>query len=74
MAAATARAAHRPLLKIKLGGDGDPERIAAVRKAAPESELIVDANEGLDRGQSGAEISPPATPSASPWSSSRCRP
>jgi L-alanine-DL-glutamate epimerase-like enolase superfamily enzyme len=45
MAAATARASHRPLLKIKLGGDGDPERIAAVRKAAPESELIVDANE-----------------------------
>jgi L-Ala-D/L-Glu epimerase / N-acetyl-D-glutamate racemase len=45
MAAATAKAAHRPLLKIKLGGDGDDERISAVRKAAPESELIVDANE-----------------------------
>jgi L-Ala-D/L-Glu epimerase len=45
MAAATAKAAHRPLLKIKLGGDGDGMRIAAVRKAAPESELIVDANE-----------------------------
>jgi L-alanine-DL-glutamate epimerase-like enolase superfamily enzyme len=45
MAAAAARAAHRPLLKIKLGGDGDGMRIAAVRKAAPESELIVDANE-----------------------------
>jgi L-alanine-DL-glutamate epimerase-like enolase superfamily enzyme len=45
MAAATAKAAHRPLLKIKLGGDGDGARIAAVRKAAPESELIVDANE-----------------------------
>jgi L-alanine-DL-glutamate epimerase-like enolase superfamily enzyme len=45
MAAATARAAHRPLLKIKLGGEGDGERIAAVRKAAPKSELIVDANE-----------------------------
>ncbi|MGY8711470.1 dipeptide epimerase [Bradyrhizobium sp. 18BD] len=45
MAAATAKAAHRPLLKIKLGGDGDAARIAAVRKAAPESELIVDANE-----------------------------
>ncbi|WOH64441.1 N-acetyl-D-Glu racemase DgcA [Bradyrhizobium sp. BWA-3-5] len=45
MAAATAKAAHRPLLKIKLGGDGDDERIASVRKAAPESELIVDANE-----------------------------
>jgi L-alanine-DL-glutamate epimerase-like enolase superfamily enzyme len=45
MAAATAKVAHRPLLKIKLGGDGDSERIAAVRKQAPESELIVDANE-----------------------------
>jgi L-alanine-DL-glutamate epimerase-like enolase superfamily enzyme len=45
MAAATAKAARRPLLKIKLGGYGDPERIAAVRKQAPESELIVDANE-----------------------------
>ena len=45
MAAATAKAAHRPLLKIKLGGDGDAERIAAVRKQARESELIVDANE-----------------------------
>jgi len=45
MAAATEKAAHRPLLKIKLGGDGDGKRIAAVRKAAPRSELIVDANE-----------------------------
>jgi L-Ala-D/L-Glu epimerase len=45
MAEATAKAGHRPLLKIKLGGDGDIERIAAVRKAAPHSELIVDANE-----------------------------
>jgi L-Ala-D/L-Glu epimerase len=45
MAAATAKAARRPLLKIKLGGDGDSERIAAVRQSAPESELIVDANE-----------------------------
>ncbi|MEA2943935.1 MAG: L-Ala-D/L-Glu epimerase [Bradyrhizobium sp.] len=45
MAAATAKAASRPLLKIKLGADGDGERIVAVRKEAPESELIVDANE-----------------------------
>jgi L-alanine-DL-glutamate epimerase-like enolase superfamily enzyme len=49
MAAATAKAAHRPLLKIKLGGDGDGKRIAAVRKAAPKSELIVDANEAWTR-------------------------
>jgi L-alanine-DL-glutamate epimerase-like enolase superfamily enzyme len=45
MAEATAKAAHRALLKIKLGGEGDGARIAAVRKAAPASELIVDANE-----------------------------
>jgi len=45
MAEAAARAAHRPLLKIKLGGDAVAARIAAVRKAAPRSELIVDANE-----------------------------
>ena len=45
MAEATAKAAHRPLLKIKLGRDGDAARIAAVRRAAPRSELIVDANE-----------------------------
>src|SRR3984885_10115153 len=45
MATATAKAANRPLLKIKLGGDGDGDRIVAVRKEAPESELIVDANE-----------------------------
>jgi L-alanine-DL-glutamate epimerase-like enolase superfamily enzyme len=46
MAAAAAKAAHRQLLKIKLGGEDDGARIAAVRKAAPQSELIVDANEG----------------------------
>jgi L-Ala-D/L-Glu epimerase / N-acetyl-D-glutamate racemase len=45
MALAAAKAAHRKLLKIKLGGDGDSLRIAAVRKAAPDAELIVDANE-----------------------------
>lgn len=50
MADATARAAHRPLLKIKLGGDGDEARIAAVRKAAPDAELIVDANEAWTEG------------------------
>ncbi len=45
MAAATAKAAYRPLLKIKLGSDDDAARIAAVRRMAPESELVVDANE-----------------------------
>ena len=48
MAEAAERAASRPLLKVKLGGadDDDGERIAAVRRAAPRAELIVDANEG----------------------------
>jgi L-Ala-D/L-Glu epimerase / N-acetyl-D-glutamate racemase len=46
MAAAAAKAARRALLKIKLGAPDDPARIAAVRHAAPNSELIVDANEG----------------------------
>ncbi len=43
--AVAAAAAHRPLLKVKLGGPGDPARIAAIRAAAPDARLIVDANE-----------------------------
>jgi len=46
MAAAAERASWRPLLKVKLGGDDDGARIAAVRRAAPRAQLIVDANEG----------------------------
>jgi L-alanine-DL-glutamate epimerase-like enolase superfamily enzyme len=46
MAAAAEKAAARPLLKVKLGGGDDGPRIAAVRRAAPRAELIVDANEG----------------------------
>jgi len=46
MAAAAQKAAARALLKVKLGQPGDPERIRAVRAAAPRAELIVDANEG----------------------------
>ncbi len=45
MAIAALQASSRPLLKVKLAGDGDPERIAAVREAAPGATLIVDANE-----------------------------
>ena len=49
MAEAAAQAATRRLLKVKLGGDGDAARIAAVRAAAPHAELIADANEGWRR-------------------------
>jgi L-Ala-D/L-Glu epimerase len=43
-AAATQRA--RPLLKLKLSGDSDLERVREVRRNAPQARLIVDANEG----------------------------
>ena len=46
MARSAADAASRPLLKLKLGGDRDAERLRAVRAAAPGARLIVDANEG----------------------------
>lgn len=38
--------AQRPLLKVKIGGEGDIERIRAVVSAAPHSRIILDANEG----------------------------
>ncbi|MER8661986.1 dipeptide epimerase [Mesorhizobium sp. M1148] len=45
--AAQARAnAGRPLLKVKIGGDNDMARIRAVTEAAPDSRIILDANEG----------------------------
>ncbi|MDR3510549.1 MAG: dipeptide epimerase [Caulobacteraceae bacterium] len=47
MADSARAAAHRPLLKLKIGGAGDLDRVAAVREAAPASALIVDANEAL---------------------------
>ena len=38
---------HLPILKIKLGGGNkDLERIKSVRRFAPQSDIIVDANEG----------------------------
>jgi L-alanine-DL-glutamate epimerase-like enolase superfamily enzyme len=46
MEAAAARHAHRPLLKIKLGTADDMPRLEAVRRGAPRSRIIVDANEG----------------------------
>ncbi len=38
--------AHRPLLKIKLGTPDDMPRLEAVRRGAPETPIIIDANEG----------------------------
>jgi L-alanine-DL-glutamate epimerase-like enolase superfamily enzyme len=46
MGEAAAKASHRPLLKLKLGREGDAERLRLIRRNAPSSRLIVDANEG----------------------------
>lgn len=46
MRAAAAKNAHRPLLKIKLGTPDDMPRLEAVRAGAPDTTIIVDANEG----------------------------
>jgi L-alanine-DL-glutamate epimerase-like enolase superfamily enzyme len=46
MGEAAARASARPLLKLKLGREGDAERLRLIRRNAPQSRLIVDANEG----------------------------
>jgi L-alanine-DL-glutamate epimerase-like enolase superfamily enzyme len=46
MQAAAAKHAFRPLLKIKLGTPDDMARLEAVRRGAPKSRIIVDANEG----------------------------
>jgi L-alanine-DL-glutamate epimerase-like enolase superfamily enzyme len=63
MAAAAGLARGRELLKIKLGGDGGPEgdveRVAAVRRAAPDARLTVDANEawgGTDIARTAAAL------------------
>ncbi|QIA63100.1 dipeptide epimerase [Vibrio astriarenae] len=37
--------AFRPLLKVKLGGGEDLERLRAVRRGAPMAKIIIDANE-----------------------------
>ena len=46
MGEAAAKASGRPLLKLKLGREGDVERLKHIRRNAPHSRLIVDANEG----------------------------
>jgi len=56
MAKVAQKSASRALLKVKLGAEGDVERIAAVRAAAPYSTLIVDANEGWSERDVGVNF------------------
>ena len=51
MGRAAAQHADRPLLKIKLADRDDLDRVAAIRANAPDSTLIVDANEGWSSDQ-----------------------
>lgn len=56
MRAAALLASHRPLLKIKLAGAGDDERLKAVRAGAPHATLVVDANEAWDEATLPARL------------------
>jgi L-alanine-DL-glutamate epimerase-like enolase superfamily enzyme len=51
MAALAAAARTRPLFRLELGGDGDIDRVRAVRQAVPAARLIVDANERWSAAQ-----------------------
>ena len=48
MAEAARAAAARPMLKLKIGGPQDLDRVEAVRAAAPQARLVVAANAGRD--------------------------
>ncbi len=49
MGEAAASNAHRPLLKLKMTGDGlDLDRVARIHANAPNTRLVVDANEAWD--------------------------
>ena len=57
--AARSVAGRYPLLKVKLDGEGDLEKVQAVRRGAPNARLIVDANESwdeIDIGEAAAAL------------------
>ncbi|MBS9475676.1 N-acetyl-D-Glu racemase DgcA [Ancylobacter radicis] len=55
MAQAAAASGHE-LLKLKLGTEGDMARLKAIRRAVPDTRLIVDANEGWNAGNLAANL------------------
>lgn len=46
MAKAALTHQHHPIIKLKLGRDGDLERVRAVRHAVPNNRIVIDANTG----------------------------
>ncbi|MDX0576786.1 dipeptide epimerase [Sinorhizobium medicae] len=57
MGAQAAKHAKRALLKVKVGTADDTARIRAVRKSAPDSRIILDANEGWTADNIAAHFS-----------------
>ncbi|MCZ2722165.1 dipeptide epimerase [Marinomonas sp. 15G1-11] len=51
MAKAAARQKHRPILKLKLGRKDDLDKVKAIRAAAPDTRLVIDANTGWSFAQ-----------------------
>ncbi|MGA1523717.1 MAG: N-acetyl-D-Glu racemase DgcA [Planctomycetota bacterium] len=58
MREAARTASHRPVLKIKLDADRVVERVRAVREGAPDSKLVVDANEAWSRDLLASVVAP----------------
>jgi L-Ala-D/L-Glu epimerase len=51
MSRAAAAASRYSLLKLKLTGEGDLERVTRIREARPDAELVVDANQAWNERQ-----------------------
>lgn len=51
MGKAAAATQWASLLKVKLSGDGDLERVRVIRDARPDADIIVDANQGWNESQ-----------------------
>lgn len=58
MAESAREASAYSLLKLKLEGDGDLDRVQAVRSARPDAEIIVDANQAWSERQLGEFAAP----------------
>lgn len=56
MAEAARAAVGHPSLKLKLGGENDAARVAAVRAAVPDKQLIADVNEAWSPGMLAANM------------------
>jgi L-Ala-D/L-Glu epimerase len=56
MANMAAQIKNYPIIKVKLGSDDDPTRLAAIRAARPDARLRVDANAGWTYGEAVKQL------------------